>query len=210
MVSDDNSHVSPIPVVTRLRDKWEGEDEDDDVKDNWDDEDEPEKPEPVVQPKQPSAKTSGKKALARKIAEKEARSAGQPMSAEDQVLEKLARRKLQEESDLKVALESFGVDDYSLECKEDMDKFRNHLVEKMKSIERNPLYVGFLETTFRDLCASLEADDIKRIASSLTTLSNEKIKASKTTKKKKKPAATLKMERSNLEVYEDNEYDDFM
>jgi len=43
------------------------------------------------------------------------------------------------------------------------------------------------------LCASLEADDIKRIASSLTLLSNEKMKASKGTKKKKKATASLKI-----------------
>lgn len=215
-LTDADNGPSPIPVIPRLKkdDRWEGEDEDDDVKDNWDDEDEvaaPE-PQPAKQPSQ-SSKPSSKKALQKKIAEREAAERRQtPLTPDEQLKEKLARQKLQEESDLKVALESFGVNDYSLECKEDMDKFRTTLVEKMKSIERNPLYVGFLEATFRDLCASLETDDIKRIASSLTLLSNEKLKASKGTKKKKKATASLKMDKSDFAVYDDvdHDYDDFM
>jgi len=52
----------------------------------------------------------------------------------------------------------------------------------------------------------------KRIASSLTLLSNEKMKASKGTKKKKKATASLKMDKSEFAVYDDvdHDYDDFM
>jgi len=199
---------SLLPVAPK--NKWEGEDEDDDVKDNWDDEDEPE----VDVPKQTSSKP-GKKGLAKKIAEKEAaeRRSG-PLTPQELLADKLAKQRLQEESDLKVALESFGVDGYSLECKEDMDKFRLTLVDKMRSIEKNPLYVGFLESTFRDLCASLDPEDIKRVSSSLTTLSNEKLKASKAVTKKKKKGVAIKAGKSNIGVYDDDvvvdEYDDFM
>jgi len=106
-----------LPVAPRLKkdDRWEGEDEDDDVKDNWDDEDEAAAPEPLSSAKQSSqsSKPSSKKALQRKIAEKEAAARRQtPLTVDEQLKEKIARQKLQEESDLKVALESFGVNDY--------------------------------------------------------------------------------------------------
>jgi len=204
------------PVIRRKDDRWEGEDEDDDVKDNWDDDDEPQVPQESTESSRQSAAaatTKKKKLLAKKIAEKEAKTQRGPLSPEEVLAEKLVKQRLQEESDLKLAMESFGtLQDVPLVSKEDMDEFRKILVEKMKSLEKSPLYVSFLESAFRDLCTSLEAEDIKRIASNLTTLSNEKLKASKASKKKKKPgAASLKMERSDVAYDDDyNEYDDFM
>lgn len=206
------------PVVRRKDDRWEGEDEDDDVKDNWDDDDEAQVPEENESSSRQSAAAAStknkKKLLAKKIAEKEAKTQRGPLSPDEVLAEKLAKQRLQEESDLKLAMESFGtLQDVPLVSKEDMDEFRKILVEKMKSLEKSPLYVSFLESAFRDLCTSLEAEDIKRIASNLTTLSNEKLKASKASKKKKKPgAASLRMERSDVAYADDdyNEYDDFM
>lgn len=212
----DDEDAAVLPVVNKVTDKWEGEDDDDDVKDNWDDEDEEEAPAAPAESKAPAAGGKKKKNLARIIAEKEAAEAARrPETAEEILADKLAKQKLQEESDLKLAIESFGLNELGLDVlplasREDFDEFRKSLVEKMRVAEKSTHYVTFLEATFRDLCAALEAEDIKRIGSSLVTLSNEKAKAVKNVKKKKKGAA-IRVERSDMVLDDgDNEYDDFM
>jgi translation initiation factor 3 subunit J len=187
------------------------------VKDNWDDEDEPE-PSAATPAAAPTASAGGKKKknLAKIIAAKEeAEAARRPVTAEEILADKLAKEKLQKESDLKLAIESFGLSEMGLDAlpltsRDDFDEFRKSLVDKMRVAEKSSHYVSFLEATFRDLCAALEADDIKRIGSSLVTLSNEKRKAVTNVKKKKKGAA-IRVERSDM-VYDDdaNEFDDFM
>ena len=200
-------------------DRWDGEDDDDNVKDNWDDEDEAEQEPPAaVAEAANKAHASGrkKKNLAKIIAEKEAQEAARkPLTADEVLAAKLEQQRLQQESDLKLAIESFGLSEMGLEglplaSREDFDEFRKSLVDKMRSAEKSSHYVAFLEATFRDLCAALEAEDIKRIGSSLVTLSSEKAKAAKNVKKKKKGAA-IRVERSDM-VYDDdaNEFDDFM
>lgn len=199
------------PVVVRVADRWEGEDDDGDVKDNWDDEDE----EPVSEKKPVTAaptavSKSKKKKLAEAIAAKEAAESARrvPVTADEILADKLAKQRLQEESDLRLAIESFGLSDSV--SREQLDEVRKSLVDKLKLVEKSIHYVSFLEATFRDLCAALDADDIKRLGSNLTALSNEKQKATKNVKKKKKGAA-IRVERSELDYEDDgHEYDDFM
>uniref|UniRef100_A0A4W5JTI8 Eukaryotic translation initiation factor 3, subunit Ja n=1 Tax=Hucho hucho TaxID=62062 RepID=A0A4W5JTI8_9TELE len=103
-----------------VADKWEGEDEDDDIKDNWDDEEEELK---KAEEKQAAeTKLSEKKKLAEKIKEKESlqrkkqeelrkrleESQETELSPEDELAEKLRVKKLQEEADLLLAQEAFG------------------------------------------------------------------------------------------------------
>ncbi|CAL1270739.1 unnamed protein product [Larinioides sclopetarius] len=123
----ENEDFEPVLKKTVITDKWEGEDEDDDVKDNWDDEEEEgkeEKPDqnthvsyfPVVavQPKK-------KKSLAHIIAEKEEKKRKEmeekmkllevnkkELTPEERVAHKLKQQKLQEEADLQLAKETFG------------------------------------------------------------------------------------------------------
>lgn len=189
------------------------------MKDNWDDEDEAE-PEVAgaAAADKPAPAVGGKKKrnLAKIIAAKEeAEAARRPVTAEEILAEKLAKEKLQKESDLKLAMESFGLSEMGLDVlplasRDDFDDFRKSLVDKLRVAERSIHYSTFLEATFRDLCAALEPEDIKRIGSSLITLSNEKLKAVKNVKKKKKGAA-IRVERSDMVFDEDgNEFDDFM
>lgn len=221
-------------MVARVKpnDKWEGEDEEEDVKDNWDDEEDEDKASKdstadVSGSSKPSTGGGGKKKLAKKIAEKEAKLREKqenklnPMSPDEILADKLARQRLQEESDLRLTVESFGIssptgsgalDLNHLASKEDFDSFRKNLVEKLVPVEKSPHYVSFLETLCRELCASLDPEDIKRISSALSILSNEKIKASKGTKKKPKKGAAIKVD-SWQETYgdmSDDEYADFM
>ncbi|XP_026058693.1 eukaryotic translation initiation factor 3 subunit J-A isoform X1 [Carassius auratus] len=102
-----------------VHDKWEGEDEDDDVKDNWDDDEEEEKEEE----KKSEAKPTEKKKLSEKIKEKEnlqrkkqeellkqleESEDSTELTPEEELAEKLRVKKLQEDSDLELAKEAFG------------------------------------------------------------------------------------------------------
>ena len=184
------SNLNSVPKVDN---KWEGEDSDDDVKDNWDDEDDQQPdPEQEVTPKVPQIGAKKKK-LNQKIAEKERKEREEKMNAKpktsDELLaEKLERQRLQEESDLLLAQEAFGENstrsgesglDISLNTKEDFDNFKKSLVDKLLVYDKSPHFVNFLENLFRELCVSIESDDIKRLSSSLTALFNEKVKAQK-------------------------------
>lgn len=177
---------SGVEVMVKSTDRWKEEEDDDGVKDNWDDDDEP-KSEPLDNEPKPAASKKSSKLLAKKIAEKELKER-KPMSAEEALADKLYRQKLQEESDLKLAKEAIGISDAAesiegaqLSSKDDFEEFRKTLVSKLRVVEKSAYYSLFLESTMRDLCASLDIDDLKRISSSLTTLYNEKLKSQKVT-----------------------------
>ncbi|RWS07921.1 eukaryotic translation initiation factor 3 subunit J-like protein [Dinothrombium tinctorium] len=221
--------------VKRKDDRWEGEDEDDDIKDNWDDDDEEEARSESSETKVDVVAPKKKKPLAVIIAEKEEKKRREleekkkkeleekasraPKTQEELLQERLEQQRLQEESDLLLAKEAFGVSDQkaertsldmNLSSKEDFDTFKRNLVIKLQSVEKSPHYVSFLETAFREICVTLDPDDIKRISSNLNALFNEKIKAQKTTKAKKKgtKGAAIKIERSDMDLAADDYGDD--
>lgn len=177
---------SGVEVMVKSSEKWKEEETDDgDVKDNWDDEDEEPRSEPSDSVPKPAASKKSSKVLRQKIVEKEMKER-RTMTTEEALADRLYRQKLQEESDLKLAKEAIGITDAAeaidaaqLSSKEDFDKFRDKLVSKLRVVERSAYYSIFLESTMRDLCASLDVDDLKRISSSLTTLYNEKLKSQK-------------------------------
>ncbi|XP_042609622.1 eukaryotic translation initiation factor 3 subunit J-A isoform X1 [Cyprinus carpio] len=226
-----------------VHDKWEGEDEDDDVKDNWDDDEEEEKEEE----KKSEAKPAEKKKLSEKIKEKENLQRKKQeellkqfelqepensteLTPEEELAEKLRVKKLQEDSDLELAKEVFGVvsnnvtgiDAMSPSTKEDFTEFERLLKEKISSYEKSVHYSSFLETLFRDLCLSLEVEDFKKISNSLTVLLSEKQRQEKANKGKKKkkgvvPGGGLKAtKRDDLADYGEfgggyaQDYEDFM
>uniref|UniRef100_A0A8C1UA99 Eukaryotic translation initiation factor 3 subunit J n=1 Tax=Cyprinus carpio TaxID=7962 RepID=A0A8C1UA99_CYPCA len=246
----DADSFEPEELVKKaaVHDKWEGEDEDDDVKDNWDDEEEEEKEEE----KKSEAKPTEKKKLSEKIKEKEnlqrkkqeelqKRTTVQTLeleesknstalTPEEELAEKLRVKKLQEDSDLELAKEAFGVvsnnvtgiDAMSPSTKEDFTEFERLLKEKISSYEKSIHYSSFLEALFRDLCLSLEVDDFKKINNSLTVLLSEKQRQEKANKGKKKkkgvvPGGGLKAtKRDDLADYGEfgggyaQDYEDFM
>ncbi|XP_013981464.1 eukaryotic translation initiation factor 3 subunit J-A isoform X2 [Salmo salar] len=190
---------------TVVADKWEGEDDDDDIKDNWDDDEEEFKK--AEEKKAAETKLSEKKKLAEKIKEKESlqmkkqeelrkrleESQETELSPEDELAEKLRVKKLQEEADLLLAQEAFGVvnnvkgiDAISPSSKDDFTEFEKLLKDKISPFESSIHYSGFLESLFRDLCLSLEVEDLKRVSNSLTVLLSEKQKQEKLNKGKKK------------------------
>ncbi|KAM3827842.1 eukaryotic translation initiation factor 3 subunit J [Vipera latastei] len=249
---DADTFEAPDPLAGRLRptpavaamDRWAGEDEDDDVKDNWDDEEEEQQEEEEAAAEKeaeakPEAKVSEKKKVAEKIKEREklqrkkqeevkkrleASEESQELTPEEQLADKLRLQKLQEEADLELAKETFGVnnicgiDTVNPSSKDDFTEFGKLLKEKITQYEKSLYYAGFLETLVRDICISLEVDDLKKITNSLTVLCSEKQKQEKQNKAKKKkkgvvPGGGLKATmKDDLEDYGGyvQDFEDFM
>lgn len=219
-------------------DKWEGEDEEEDVKDNWDDEEEEDTKK--VEVKKTEKKVSDKKKLMEKIKEKENRlkkkqqeleNSRAELTQEEQLAEKLRVKKLQEDADLELAKDAFGVsstsnsvtgiDGMCPSSKEDFTEFEKLLKEKITQFEKSVHYSSFLDSLFRELCISLEVDDLKKVSNSLSVLLSEKQKQEKQNKGKKKkkgvvPGGGLKAQlRDDLDYAEFDggyaqDYEDFM
>lgn len=165
------------------------------------------------------------------------------LSPEEQHAEKLRVKKLQEEADLELALEAFGVDPAAANAsttvittnnasgieamcpssKDDFVAFEKLLKDKITQFEKSVHYSSFLESLFRELCISLEVDDLKKISNSLSVLLSEKQKQEKekkASKKKKKGVvpgggfkANMKDDFADYGGFDDgygNDYDDFM
>ncbi|CAO2602361.1 Eukaryotic translation initiation factor 3 subunit J-A, partial [Lemmus lemmus] len=141
-------------------DSWENEEVD--VKDNWDDDDDDEKEEAEVKPE---VKVSEKKKSAEKIKEKEwqqkkrqeeirkrLEESEEPevLTPEEQLADKLRLKKLQGESDLELAKETFGVnttgygtDAMNPPSRDDFIEFGKLLKDKITQYEKSLYYARF-------------------------------------------------------------------
>jgi len=218
----DNFKPTQFAAV-KPADKWEGEDEED-APDDWEnaDSDGEQKSAPVEEAPKPRKKQTLDERIAEKAAmraeEREKRrqeeeAAQKDLSPEERLAEKARALKMQEDADLEVALGTWGVSstaaapsDSPLEAspstKEEFDTYKSALLEKLRSMESEPLYNGFLEELVRDLCWNLDSDDVKKVSTSLNALYNDKVK-SKQGKSKKKKGVSVKMEKSAYDDYED-------
>lgn len=192
---DAEDFEPPPPGPAVKTDRWEGEDEDDNVKDNWDDDDEAqdassksEGKSSTSKPLQPKKKTPRQIREEKKRLEEEAREAArralQPKTPEELLAEKLEKQKILESSDLKLAEEIFAgagqitvsFDTVNLETIHEFESFRQGLVKKLHDVSSSAHYALFVEDLLRDLCAPLDADDLKKIQTTVNILYNEKNK----------------------------------
>merc|ERR1711860_60073 len=128
-------------------------------------EDEEKKPEETEGSEVRAVQRKKKKPLAERIAEKEAaRLAAEQQEKEDNKVltkeEKYAeaerQKKMQEEADLKLAKEAFGVDSSGIDAmfpvtEEEFVKFKDALKSKISSFNASKHYAGFLEKLVQDL-----------------------------------------------------------
>ncbi|XP_043932311.1 eukaryotic translation initiation factor 3 subunit J [Protopterus annectens] len=82
------------------------------------------------------------------------------LTAEEQIEEKLRLKKLQEDSDLELAKEAFGLNVSGLDAmnpstRDEFTEFGRVLKEKIVQYEKSVHYAGFLETLLRDICISV-------------------------------------------------------
>lgn len=238
----DRDAFEPVISVTAAvgSSRWDGEDEEEEIKDSWEEFAEEEKDDKENESKDESKVQTGKvkkkKTLKDIVTEKEEKKRqdlekrkqleepASDLTPEEAIEEKLRQQRLQEEAELELVKETFGTENdvkYGLESmnptsKEDFDLFRKALVETISSHERSPCYVAFLDDFFRELCVNLEAEDLKKLGNTLHVLANEKVKAAKASSKgkKKKSKASLYVGKPGdydyAGEYEGNEFDDFM
>ncbi|KAI0925567.1 hypothetical protein AcW1_007980 [Taiwanofungus camphoratus] len=218
--ASDNDSPAPAPsapaIKKPIKSKWEGEDEEDDgpVSD-WEassDEEENLKPAaPVAPPKK-------KGTLKAKLAEKEAANAARKAAGEDSeydedvVLDQREQARLDKERELNADLSNAadllgaaalgGTSSSELDSlisaqprtKEDFVDFSNKVIEFIiKRHQNKPLYATFLEHHVRELAMPLRDVEVRKTASVLTTLANEKQKEQRDkTSGKKKPKTMAK------------------
>uniref|UniRef100_A0AAR2LE34 Eukaryotic translation initiation factor 3 30 kDa subunit n=1 Tax=Pygocentrus nattereri TaxID=42514 RepID=A0AAR2LE34_PYGNA len=183
----DAESFEPTELIQKtpgLQDKWEGEDEEDDVKVE---EKAPEKKKLNAKLKE---KENEKQRKQEELKNRESRDDVQ-LTPEEQAAEKLRLQKLQEESDMALACEAFGVETtvttnsasgIEAMCpstKDDFVVFAKLLKDKISQFEKSVHYSSFLESLFRELCISLEVDDLRKISNSLSVLLSEKQKQEK-------------------------------
>ncbi|XP_023950340.1 eukaryotic translation initiation factor 3 subunit J isoform X2 [Bicyclus anynana] len=233
-VSWDADNFEPkLPTTLTSSNKWEGEDEDDTVKDSWEDEEEEKKDEEKKESTPTPLPTKPKKKILEKIAEKErleqAAEKEEELTPEQKAAEKLRRQKLQEESDLRLAMETFGIesggsgklDGFNPTTKEEFTEFADLLCTKINLYKNREEFPAFVDELVKNIILQMASADIKRIKLTVDNLYIEKQKAEKNEKSKKpnkgKGKAKLKVEGDNahLNQYDaygnyDDDYDDFM
>merc|ERR1712189_41599 len=108
---DADDYEIPAPITVKVSDKWEGEDEEEPVKDSWEDEENEKNqvstPAPVAPSKKKGKKLEEKiaerKRKAKEEAEQKRMSRQENMTPEERLADKLYRQKLVEESDFEMA-----------------------------------------------------------------------------------------------------------
>jgi len=219
--------------VPKATDKWDGEDEDDDIKDAWDAESEEEKDD--SQKEETVVKVKKKKTLAQKIAEKEEAAAKAleerlAREAEEKELntpqgkleEKLRLQKLQEENDLKLAADMLGlggssggvIDSMTPSTKEEFENLTKAITDKVNSFDSSEHYQDFVEDLVKNLCMGLTCQTLKKCKTHVEAFHSAKLKEEKAAKDKSKKGKTekksLKMDSATgyYDGYDD--MDDFM
>lgn len=218
---DESPAPAPsVPAVNKpVKSKWEGEDEEDKgpVSDWEASSDEEEKPKPSAAP---VAAPKKKGTLKAKLAEKEALKAAQNDDDsddddydEDAVLDPREKARRDKERELNADLSNAadllgaaalgGTSSSELDSlisaqprtKEDFVDLSNKIIEYViKRHQSKPLYAAFLEHHVRELAMPLRDVEVRKTASVLTTLANEKQKEQrdKASGKKKNPKAAAK------------------
>jgi translation initiation factor 3 subunit J len=161
------------------------------VKGAWDDEEEEEEEEVKEAP----AGAEKKSPAAPKPKKDKKPKAGGPKAADetlaDPVAEKLRQQRLVEESDFRATKELFGgqnKEERSLEgfipkTEADYLEYATLVADKVTPFQKSFHYMSLLKHLSRAVSEPLKGADVKELASTLTVLANEKIKAEKAAEK---------------------------
>ncbi|GAA5810489.1 hypothetical protein MFLAVUS_003910 [Mucor flavus] len=229
-----------VEVVIPKQNKWDDEDVEEDVKESWEDSDDEEKsdtkkPAPVLKKKVPVKQKIAEKLAAEEQKKKELEAkklAGEDEeeeeTEEDAYERKERMRRLELEADMMNATDLFAgvsVDDMKNkpleECtpknRIEMDTYRKRLVELMTFGSKSINYGWFIDELLRDIAVPLKDTEVKKIASALTVIANEKQRIAKDALKKGKGKGRPQLAAAGKnsaadDSYADNgyDYDDFM
>ncbi|KAK5805186.1 hypothetical protein E1A91_A09G256100v1 [Gossypium mustelinum] len=190
-MEDWEDDIPPLVSKEQPKSKWDDEDVDDaDIKESWEDEDEERLLQPVAKateekaPKKPLSKATEKKGKTIEIAKEE------PL---DPIAEKLRQQRLVEEADFRSTTELFAkkgdiktVDNFIPKSESDFEEYAELISHKLRPYDKSYHYIALLKAVMRLSTTSLKAADAKDIASSITAITNEKLKAEKEATSKKK------------------------
>ncbi|KAM4131827.1 hypothetical protein ACJW30_01G205000 [Castanea mollissima] len=192
----EDEQIPAIPTKEQPKNKWDDEDvDDDDVKESWEDEDEPTpapetKPPVEKAPKKLTVKATEKKGKTVEVVQEE------PL---DPVAEKLRQQRLVEEADYKSTKELFGVrgdektlDNFIPKSESDFLEYAELISHKLRPFEKSFHYITLLKAVMRLSMTTLKAADAKDVASSVTAIANEKLKAEKEANAGKKKTGSKK------------------
>ncbi|KNA22185.1 hypothetical protein SOVF_036380 [Spinacia oleracea] len=189
----ENEDFTPqVATKDLLKSSWDDEDvDDDDVKESWEEE------EPAPAPAPAPAKAAEKPAKKAGNKGKDVEEAKEIQL--DPVAEKLRQQRLVEEADYKATTELFGKkgDDKTLEnfipkSESDFLEYAELISHKLRSCEKSYHFIGLLKTVMRLSTVSLKAADAKEVASSVSAIANEKLKAEKEANAGKKKTGAKK------------------
>jgi len=190
----DADGFEPKAVPT---DKWDGEDEDDDVKDAWDKSDsEEDKSKGSTSEELKPTKTKPKKKLADKIAEREAlkeqkEAERAPLTEEEKLAEKLRLQKLEENANNQLLRDMCGLKESKIDnlvpvTKEDFEHFGKAISEKIQTFSTSEHYTDLIENVTKDICVDLNTASLKKIKLHIEGLHSAKLKEEKASKSKVK------------------------
>ncbi|XP_014217141.1 eukaryotic translation initiation factor 3 subunit J [Copidosoma floridanum] len=231
-MDDWEEKINEEPRFEMPSNKWEGEDEDEDVLDSWEDINE-EKKDVEKPPEAPKTKPKPKKTLQEKIEEKErkareeaerkAKEKEDAMTPEERRAEMLRRQKLQEEADLRLAMETFGVteglsgiDAMVPTTADEFKELHDALISKFNQLNKHAEFPSFAEELIKNICITLSITSLRKVKTTVESLHNEKLKMEKEKVKKSKGKGKAKLkvegdsEYGDLAAYDANDYDDFM
>ncbi|KAM7268011.1 hypothetical protein ACFE04_010177 [Oxalis oulophora] len=205
---EDEQIPEIVAKEPKIKSQWDDEDaEDDDVKESWEDDDEPVQAPPPVS--KPAAEKAPKKVP--KAAEKKAKAA-ETVNEEplDPLAEKLRQQRLVEEADFKSTTELFGkkrdgksLDLFIPKSESDFVEYAELISHKLCPYEKSFHYLGLLKAVMRLSMANLKAADAKEVASSITAIANERLKAEKEANAGKKKTGAKKKQLNVDKVQED-------
>ncbi|KAG5319364.1 EIF3J factor, partial [Pseudoatta argentina] len=164
---------------------------------------------------------------AREEAERKAKEKEDALTPEERRADLLRRQRLQEEADLRLAMETFGVTEVSQnesldimvpDTKEEFERYGTALSQKINQFNKHAEFPQFAEELIKSIALNLSSNYLKKVKTIVDNLLIEKQKMEKGDKAKKnkgKGKAKLKIEGDNtlLSEYGDyvyDEYDDFM
>ncbi|KAH0937996.1 hypothetical protein HID58_005457 [Brassica napus] len=175
----EDEQIAPLPAKVVLKSNWDDEDVDEnEIKDSWEDDDDDDQPAPPppVKPAPP-----------KKAVEKKGKAAEAPKEEPlDPLSEKLRMQRLVEEADYRATAELFGtkgeeksLDVFIPKSESDFLEYAEMISHRLTPYEKSYHYIALLKAVMRLSVTNMKAADVKDVASSVTAIANEKLKAEK-------------------------------
>jgi len=210
--------------------KWDGEEEEDNIKDSWEDEEDEKRKQEQSKKKDQTKKPKTKLEL--RIEERERRENERLCGRVKEIQEELAfevdtsdmtpdeikehnarRKKLQDELEVELAKEMLGVpdDDVSLDglrpqTKEEFSALGDAIYSKLSIYKDSDHFPQLVDDLILKLCVIISSSDLKKLKISIDNLFVEKLKLEKAQEKTKKVKGKGK---ARLRIEGESKYDEF-